>query len=171
MSDEFYFLPWVRHGLGALLPRGGAAPTGARPALTARVRLTSGKESTAVPFEIYGPGDVAGFALERISRYEPVPNSDGFTPNWMPFVEFDQPDFPWLVTPLAPNATEQLVPWLTLLALEESEALVSERVIDVASVESLPDLSTAWAWAHVQLLAPSAQDRAGNQHRPLVRSQ
>ena len=42
-----------------------------------------------------GPRDVIGISESMIARREPAPNTVDFEPNYFPFIEFIDPDFPW----------------------------------------------------------------------------
>ena len=84
-----------------------------------------------------------------------------FEPNYLPYIEFYDEDFPWRYTPAAPDlGLHRLRPWLALIVLEEDEfrdaAVVSSRPLpafeltaDVAT--SFPPAEQLWAWAHVHV--------------------
>src|SRR5688572_21714137 len=102
MNMTTRFLPWVRRT--------------AIPGDSLVVRA-SGRD-VSVPISQYGPGDVAGIAPGQIRRRDPLPGSLSMSPNLLPSVEFNSADFPWSVTPGAPNASGQLQPWLALIVVE-----------------------------------------------------
>ena len=71
---------------------------------------------------LYGPGDVIGIEARAIVRSEPRGSIMNFEPNYLPFVEFYDEDFLWRYTPSAASPDgRRLVPWLTLVVLEEGE--------------------------------------------------
>ena len=100
------FLPWVRRGASS-----GIAQTedvtktnlGARAAFTLATTVNSGNAAT-VDVQLYGPGDIVGFDHAQIIRTEPKPQTGDFEPNYLAAIEFDLPDFVWLMTPANPKS-------------------------------------------------------------------
>lgn len=141
MSMVSRFLPWVRQS------------TFAGDSLTVR----AGGRDVPVPVSRYGPGDVAGIAPSQIRRRDPAPGSLAMPPNFFPSMEFNTPDFPWLVSPMAPDASGQLQPWLVLVVVEapsgDALAHLPEAKLPVIEVprNELPPPSELALWAHVQL--------------------
>ena len=97
---------------------------------------------------------------DLIIRTEPRANETNFQPNYFPYVEFLQADFPWRFTPAKykdPSSLTRLTPWLCLITLrkEEFEVVPSNNplpIIRILNTEtSLPDLDQYWAWAHCQI--------------------
>lgn len=121
----------------------------------------------AVEAEIRGPGDIVGFNRRIISRVEPTQGLRGFEPNYLPFVEFIDADFPWRYS-LDPGTETRPKPWLVLLALQPGEfEFVAQgrgplpRIRVFSPADSLPDLAHSWAHAHVQVnLAKDSSDVA-----------
>ena len=70
--------------------------------------------------EMYGPGDIIGIDSRIIIKSEPRNWITNFEPNYLPYVDFYEEDFPWRYTPVKPTG-ERLRPWLTLVVLKESE--------------------------------------------------
>ena len=111
---------------------------------------------------MYGPGDIEGILNSVIIRIEPSANNLNFEPNYFPFIEFSQPDFPWRYTPAKPGGAQpsgRLSPWLSLLVLQENEfdrrppkagLLPQIEIRDPQT--SLPDLEQSWGWAHTQII-------------------
>jgi hypothetical protein len=173
MSDARYqFLPWTRRGLASRVPVADS-PTAAlapRANVSVGITLTSIAEQT-VNLALYGPGDVVGVDPRMIVRTDPRPLAADVEPNYMPLVEFDPPDFPWMFTPAKADATDKLRPWCVLIVvdLEVVAAPVGKAgaplpTIDVAATAvatELPDLTESWAWAHTQLLTDSSTNIAG----------
>ncbi len=146
---------------------------------------TGSNETITKDVSLYGPGDVVGFDKSLVVRTDPKNNVGDFEPNYFPFVEFWEEDLPWVITPLPSRVmigeTEQnvknLMPWITLIVLktgknpkdkddstgEYYDPLVPDiskptPYITVKTINtSLPDLSHAWRWAHVQLTTDQAQ--------------
>lgn len=126
-----------------------------------------------------GPGDILGISRKMIARVEPQPNTHDFEPNYFPFVEFVDPDFPWRYSldQVNPSGTsplpKRIYPWLALIVLSNAEINdMADEDIDVISLledrreflsvkgRFLPNLDHAWAIAHVHL---NQLDRAINQ--------
>lgn len=116
-----------------------------------------GEPRTNVGAEIFSAGDIVGFDPRMIARVDPPQGATGFEPNYMPFVEFVDADFPWRFSFDAGTAT-RVKPWLVLLALKPDEfefldqgnaPLARVRIANPAA--TLPDLSQSWASAHVHL--------------------
>ena len=158
----YTYLPWIREGLIGAVTAGTV--TNGRLALTVQASVSGGAGATADPIDIllFGPGDATGFDARQVIGIEPRPPATDFEPNYFPFVEFDRPDFPWLLTPEAPDANNQLTPWLCLIVVERRDGVDltadGTRPLPVLTIagrahDELPDLSEAWAWAHAQVAA------------------
>src|SRR5262249_17477938 len=124
-----------------------------------------------VPVSRYGPGDVVGLSPSLVKTRSPGPDSVGTTPNLLPYIEFTQPDLPWWVTPGDPDASNQLMPWLTLIRVPAGAASPLGSAADAklpvlnAQMADLPPASELPQWAHVQITsdgpAGDAQYRGG----------
>src|SRR3954453_24155251 len=160
MTARFAFLPDSRTALAAA----AGAPTagsqrrvvehefegqagGARALGTAPIRLSS---------EVLGAGDVIAVYRNMISRVEPSPGARGFEPNYFPYVEFRDTDFPWRYS--LHIGAGRIQPWLALVALTTGELehvaqgaapLPRLRVLDPAA--PLPPVDQLWASAHVHV--------------------
>ena len=62
--------------------------------MSCRRRGLPGGRALAVGAELLGAGDVVGVDPRMIARVEPPSGATGFEPNYMPFVEFVDADFP-----------------------------------------------------------------------------
>ena len=172
MTIPYRFLPWSRRGLA----RAHANADAANGALATRPRITvgltlqakqDGNPATAVSGNIdltlYGPADIIGIDQRLIVRTDPRPNTTNFEPNYLAIVDFDPPDFPWLLTPARANATDHLRPWLVLVVVERARVappalaagrpLPSIRLTATQVKSELPDLSESWLWAHAQAIS------------------
>jgi hypothetical protein len=158
----YSFLPWLRQGLATRV----TGAVGARATIAVELELVGDKLEGGERVEpkgpsaiaLYGPGDVIGVERRAIVRTEPQPLITNFEPNYVPFVEFYDEDFPWRFTPAAPFDQERrLRPWLTLAVLEPSEfkdasaAKAPLLAIEVADTGRFPDKGSLWAWAHVHV--------------------
>lgn len=110
-----------------------------------------------------GPGDILGISKNMVARVEPPPATHDFEPNYFPFLEFVDLDFPWRYS-LANVETmpSKAHPWLSLIVLSKDEidemtdegaeviTLLNDRR-RILSVKGryLPNLEDAWATAHV----------------------
>jgi hypothetical protein len=160
------FLPYVRQGFAA----GFTNPDTLNPVLPARASLPvslrvndRADSEAAVTVQPYGPGHVVGIDTRNIIRADPPRLSVDFEPNYLPLIEFDQPDFPWLFTPAAAGSQGKLRPWLCLLAVRRQEGVElrfeAGGTLPVLTIgdparpgEELPPLEESWAWAHAQVV-------------------
>ncbi len=110
---------------------------------------------------LVGPGEVTGIQERAIVKEEPRNGITNFEPNFLPYIEFYDEDFPWRYTPATPDAATpgRLRPWLTLIVLEETEfeKLTGGDFLLPAiglrgDLQSLfPKKDQTWAWAHVHV--------------------
>lgn len=117
-------------------------------------------ESIANPVALYGPGDIIGIESRAIIKAEPRNWITNFEPNYLPYIEFYDEDFPWRYTPAAPNTgAGRLRPWIMLVVLEEREFKNGKNIakrplpyIDVSNTSNIfPSKDQLWAWAHVHI--------------------
>jgi hypothetical protein len=136
------------------------SPDGFRRAAKLRVEVRADGVAGAtgeLSVQLRGAGDVIGLDRRMISRVEPSPGAGGFEPNYFPFVEFVDADFPWRYT-LDTSSGDRVRPWLALVVLRVDEFAdidVSQARLPVIRVRdpnaSLPELAQSWSWAHVQV--------------------
>ena len=104
----------------------------------------------------------------------PRHQSFDFEPNYFPAIEFDRPDFPWLLTPAKANNAGTLRPWLCLVVVKKQDGVTlhtgAKLLLPKLEIKSpanpddeLPDLSESWAWAHAQV-AGSSSDKTSLQN-------
>ena len=163
---SYSFLSWARQGLGIHMQDAPAGSLRGKVAVSVLLRgdkVGGGGELTETfqrEVALYGPGDVVGIDARAIVRSEPRPSIMNFEPNYLPFVEFYEEDFPWRYTPtVASPDGRRLLPWLTLVVLEEGEfngplTLPSRPLpfIQVNNANALfPPADQLWAWAHVHI--------------------
>lgn len=170
MSDEigtYSFLPWLRQGVANNILRADAADS---VKLRANVRVDMELRGKAVgggadlveqvgrDIDLYGPGDIIGIDGKAIVKNEPLNWITNFEPNYMPYVDFYDEDFPWRYTPAAPDlAKHRLRPWICLVVLKEDEFKNGKNMQDrplayiegVNAATSFPIADQLWAWAHV----------------------
>jgi hypothetical protein len=164
MTATLRFLPWMRRGLARAITDVAVdgVPATAGGMVTASV--TVGGEVVARDLRLRGPGDVVGLSPAQIVRCDPADGTADFEPNYFPAVELLAPDLPWMFTPAAPG-DDKLLPWLVLVVVADREGVTLGRgrlAIGApadARVE-LPDLTDAWAWAHVQSATEISETRS-----------
>ncbi len=161
----YSFLPWLRQGLANQIQ---GDPTNVR--ATVKIKLDilgTGIDADDTDFverdvSLYGPGDIVGIDSKAIIRTEPRHWITNFEPNYLPFVEFYDEDFPWRYTPApADGALHRLTPWITLVILEEGAEFeegknILNRPLPFISIKGdptkvLPRQDELWAWAHVHV--------------------
>ena len=156
MPGRFAFLPFLRPASAASATLAGGR---LQVAYDLAIMGDGAEQGSRVPISaaLRGAGDVIGISPAQIARFEPGAGQRGFEPNYFPFVEFVDADFPWRFS-LQQGTPRQLSPWIALLALMPDEFTPVDqgrgplpRLIVGAGSTSLPNLQQAWAWAHVQV--------------------
>jgi len=175
MSIPYRFLPWARRGLARAHQNAddGNTALAVRPRVNIGLTLQARQDgnpaaavSGNIDLTLYGPGDVIGIDPRLIVRTDPKPNITNFEPNYLAVIDFDPPDFPWLLTPAKANANSNLRPWLVLAVFDRSVVKTLPRIkagqalpsigLTAAQVASeLPDLAESWLWAHAQAVSTS----------------
>lgn len=170
MSIPYRFLPWVRRGLARSHqnPDDGQNNLATRPKVSVGLTLLAKQDdqkaadvSGKIDLTLYGPGDVIGIDPRLIVRTDPKPNITNFEPNYLAVIDFDPPDFPWLLTPARANNHHNLRPWLVLVVVDRNVVEAKPHVkpgqplptifLKAGQVASeLPDLAESWLWAHGQ---------------------
>jgi hypothetical protein len=168
----YRFLPWSRRGLVAELRDSTGAAAGPLPfrgLIKLDVTLSGGFGEATTSTAIAGPGDVVGVDLGAIVRTTPRRDASNVEPNYLVGIDFDDADFPWLLTPSAATGMGQLRPWLALVVVEDrpgvkisapAGAPLPQLQIESGASRELPDLDGSWAWAHTQLLVEQGSGAA-----------
>lgn len=169
----YSFLPWLRQGIANQI---ASADGDASVKLRAKIPVDIGISGQAVSgpdvtqtvsknVELYGPGDVLGIETRAIVRTEPRNWITNFEPNYLPFIEFYDEDFPWRYSPAAPDGTRtRLRPWLTLVILRKDQTAdefdegvsAPNRPLPFIQLKGnaaaiFPPADQLWAWAHVHV--------------------
>lgn len=184
MSEKlatYSFLPWLRQGIANSIVN-AVDPTTVklRASVPIRVKISGTKpDGSPIPpetieqhIELYGPGDIIGIDSKAIVKTEPRNWITNFEPNYLPYIDFYEEDFPWRYTPAAP-ITNRLRPWLTLVVLKEEEfedgknmkdkPLPFFKLKDVTNAQDIfPKPDELWAWAHVHVNNDLSDDSAPN---------
>ncbi len=174
MSDTlatYSFLPWLRQGLANNITTGETSDVllraGIKVKLTVKPTKAEGSStSEAEQFvekdvQLYGPGDIVGIDSKVIVKTEPHNWITNFEPNYLPYIDFYEEDFPWRYTPARPLG-ERLTPWLTLVVVKEDEfedgANMKDKPLPFFTLKDgkktadiFPKPDTLWAWAHVHV--------------------
>ncbi len=171
----YSFLPYLRQGLANNVKNTG----GARGIYTVKLKVESdnGSNLSLAPrdVELYGPGDVVGIDPNGIVKTEPRSFITNFEPNYLAHIEFYEEDFPWRYTPMAPEASHRLKPWIVLVLLKEGEFKNGQNLLDrpspyitlkdVTPDQVFPNEDQSWAWAHVHvnqdIVGKTIEDTAG----------
>lgn len=161
---NYTFLPWLRQGIANRI----SGATGLRATVAVDLTLTGhrvGGGTDTLPairkdVAIYGPSDVVGIDRSAIIKVEPRDWITNFEPNYLPYIEFYDEDFPWRYTPTpSPGAGgHRLHPWITLVVLKTEEfdegKNVKDRPLPYVRPKpgvQLPPSDQLWAWAHVHV--------------------
>ncbi len=158
---EYTFLPWLRQGIASEIPNrdGGTPPDGERAAV--KVRFDVNGEAVVKDVELIGPGDIIGLNPRAIVKTEPRNWITDFEPNYLPYIEFYDEDFPWRYTPASAAGNfdqSRLRPWLFLAVLSEDEFEDQKTAgtlpvikIKKSAADIFPKPEQIWAWAHVHV--------------------
>jgi hypothetical protein len=102
---RYTFLPWLRRGAAGAIT--APATVKSRAEIAVSFAVSDGTRTSAPiakTFKLLGPGDVVGIDADLIVRTEPRNWVTDFEPNYLPFVDFYDEDFPWRFTPAPPDA-------------------------------------------------------------------
>lgn len=173
MSTPVYsFLPWLRSGVANSITSADLdAAVHVRAQLPIDLTVTGTKldgstEDQVIHRDInlYGPGDVVGIERRAVVKVEPQDWSTNFEPNYLPYIDFYDEDFPWRYTPAAADiARDRLRPWIALVVLEKDVEFTEgkdiagkplpyfELVAGIDTTTIFPSPTELWAWAHVHV--------------------
>lgn len=163
----YSFLPWLRQGIANNITQD--ADMKLRASIPIRITVSGTKPDNSAllsewveqQIQLYGPGDIIGIDSKAIIKTEPRNWITNFEPNYLPYIDFYEEDFPWRYTPAAPDG-DHLSPWLTLVVLKEDEfedganmknsPLPYFKLKDGKRTSDIfPKFSELWAWAHVHV--------------------
>lgn len=179
MPSYYSFLPHLRQGLSGLLtypdPLSGNGNFNERASVQLNVSLAttlapggtpnSGSMTVNRPVLLKGPGDITGINNSAILKVSPANWVTNMEPNYLPYIEFYDEDFPWRYTPAKAKDEggnkKKLRPWISLVVLEESEfkempfngiaTTIKVGSTGVSAGSILPKAKDLWAWAHVHV--------------------
>lgn len=167
----YSFLPWLRRGAANTIPQAdGDASVKVRASMPLDVTLTGtnldGSTNQQVvhrDVSLYGPGDIVGIDSKAVVKTDPLNWITNFEPNYLPYIDFYDEDFPWRYTPAAADVVKsRLRPWIALVVLKETEFTDGkdltgkplpyfELAAGVKASDVFPKPAELWAWAHVHV--------------------
>jgi hypothetical protein len=162
----YSFFPWLRQGLGNRITAPDFDSTAKlRAEIPVTLELTGSGMGVNLAQDIdrkiplAGPGDIVGIESRAVMRAEPRNWITNFEPNYIPFIEFYDEDFPWRYTPAKPDSDKhRLRPWIALVVIEEGKlrdgSNDGQRPLPYVVVEDpavFPPADQLWAWAHVHV--------------------
>ena len=157
------FFPWFRRGLSNHLdtidPLRLIENATLRSNALIKLKLLADGRETPNPvqqkLELLGAGDITGFSAQAIVKTDPLARVNDFEPNFLPYIDFYDEDFPWRFTPGNENQKRRLRPWLVLVVLREGEfekvpfekGMLNSaiRIFPAAQPQVFPDPSQTWA--------------------------
>ncbi len=160
LLGTYSFLPWLRQGIANAITAPAAGP---RATIHVELQLSGTPVAGGPPLlqpvaqdiQLYSPGDIIGVDGRVVVRTEPRSWVTNFESNYLAAVDFYDEDFPWRYTP-APAQGLQLLPWIALIVLKESEFAEAKNIagrplpfITISDNSVLPNAGELWAWAHV----------------------
>lgn len=154
-----YYFPWVRKGLGTYIDEkeslGQDGMILCRPELTVKSKYNvrhnqpeegqAAEESTVIlekTVKFNGPGDVLRINTSAVMKVHPEAGSEGFPVQYLPYIEFWEPDFLWRYTPAAEN-DGKLRPWLALVVCRQEDV----RLGTIANAPYFTFIGNDEAWA------------------------
>jgi hypothetical protein len=168
-QPTYTFLPWLRLGVANSIQQAdGDSSVLLRATIPVDLTLSataldgsSPAQQVSRAVQVYGPGDIVGIDPKAIVKVDPRDWITNFEPNYLPYVEFYDEDFPWRYTPAA-AAGERLRPWIALVVLKEGEfedvqnmqgrPLPAFKLTGGKQPQDLfPPPDQLWAWAHVHV--------------------
>jgi hypothetical protein len=182
--SKYAFLPWIRRGLSSKIDEDDnfnnfiTAPADGwnmgRPEMDIRVNIDAKKgdvelqDHVTQKIKVVGPGDIVSIDKRIVVKTEPKHWITNYEPNYFPYIEFYDEDFPWRYSPAAPK-NNKLRPWLSLIVLKEAEFTRDKTlfaslpsILITGSETDAPGTSGAasnvflnpgqtWAWSHVHM--------------------
>ncbi len=117
---------------------------------------------------LIGPGEIISLSPSAVLRTYPKHGEFEFPCNYMPYIEFAEPDIPWRYSPAAPNVLtaqdqktkyQRLRPWLSLIICKPEECVITNKA-DGTSIVQIEEnayssvfqnmVNKTWLWGHAQ---------------------
>lgn len=161
MPSHFSLLPNCRTSLTAAARSAAAGTTRRQVNYGFEVHRNGKPASGTSPLELtaqlLGAGDITGVTAGSIARIEPRKGARAFEPNYFPYVEFVDADFPWRYS-LDTGGWNRKQPWLALIVLTDDEFEFVEqgpgplpRIRVPNPALTLPAIGQLWASVHVHI--------------------
>ncbi|MCR5568418.1 MAG: hypothetical protein K6G31_04000 [Paludibacteraceae bacterium] len=171
-----YYFPWVRKGISNKISEVDTLGEGCGDVLLRpKINLTTNIKASSVnaqnlenankilsetkSISLTGPGDVLKINEKAIKLVRPEDGFSGFANEYLPYIEFTEPDFLWRYTP-ASVCAGRLRPWLALIVCEVDKCnitkaaggtfVVSFSISEREYAEIFPDPSRIDCAAHAQ---------------------
>ena len=184
-NKQNYFFPWVRKGLSRKISEKDTLgkvvensienynlhPT---VRLTTTVNLTDNSQNVEERtlnkiLNLVGPSDILGINSSAIKLFKPSDGEVGFSNEYLPYIEFWEPDFAWRFTPASPGENGRLRPWLALVVCSKEKCRIANATQNTAKVifdikdnddyqRIFPDPSKIDYLAHAQGITPNKAD-------------
>lgn len=108
---------------------------------------------------IAGPGDILSINSNAVMNVSPAAGTEGFSSDYLPYIEFWDPDFTWRYTPAAPKG-DKLRPWIALVVCDSSKCeiqnsgngnkIVTFKITKDEYPAIFPQKEDIWKAAHAQ---------------------
>lgn len=163
-NSSLTFLPWLKSGLSSISNLESGSKRRAVEVSLKLVDETSQElHSSSQFFTLKAPADVIGFNPSIVARTEPANGESDFEYTRLAYAELTEPSFPWLYS-LHNEGGGKPIPWIFLMVLKRDEFEVGpNNNVKLPTIllkkEKVPDLSQAWAWAHVQVAGNVPEDQ------------
>jgi hypothetical protein len=176
----YSFLPWLRQGIANNIQQAdNDSSVLVRASIPISLKLNGKKpdgsdinEGVNKNVELYGPGDIVGIDSRAIVKTEPRNWITNFEPNYLPYIDFYDEDFPWRYTPAKANG-HSLRPWLTLVVLKEDEFeeiqinqqnILPQFKLKKPSAQVFPAADKLGYWVHVHVNTDLSNGAAPNSY-------
>ncbi len=161
MPAHFSLLPRARSALSVSAGNPEAGNHRRQVAFDMEVRAGTARATGTSPVshdkQVLGAGDITSIKSGAICAIDPPRGARAFEPNYFPYVEFVDADFPWRYS-LDTRTGSRTTPWVALIALRNDEFEYLERGMGPLprirvhdATRSLPRTDQLWAAAHVHV--------------------
>ena len=149
-NKQNYFFPWVRKGISCKISEidtlgeivgNGIENHNLHPTvrLTTTVNLINNSQKVenkdlSKILNLAGPSDILGINASAIKLFKPSDGEVGFSNDYLPYIEFWEPDFAWRFTPASPGANGRLRPWVALVVCPKEKCRIANATQNTAKV-------------------------------------
>ena len=184
-NKQNYFFLWVRKGISCKISEidtlgeivgNGIENHNLHPTvrLTTTVNLINNSQKVenkdlSKILNLAGPSDILGINASAIKLFKPSDGEVGFSNDYLPYIEFWEPDFAWRFTPASPGANGRLRPWVALVVCPKEKCRIANATQNTAKVvfdikdnddyqRIFPDPCMIYNGAHAQGESPNKAD-------------